>query len=289
MATLGQVVSVGSFSYAAGSGEANFTQAVNMIYTQDLNADGIDEVIFSGFETQPNTPSKYSNTQIAIFGWKNGQFQNLTEQWLPEGLNKVEGVGDISFGDFNGDGRVDLFLAGYADMEHPVAVYELLNQGTTFTKMALGKAPWQHDSASGDINHDGYTDVIATGYGDSPCLYLGSPTGLKVNSLGYVAGGSGVALGKFLGDGSTSMVLVDHQAWDNKDSALYRFVTQTDGTVSVQFVAALPKARFDLPKYGPSSDPLGQSHDIRAINFDFNHDGLDDVIVISRPAYDGGK
>jgi Ca2+-binding RTX toxin-like protein len=44
---------------------------------------------------------------------------------------------------------------------------------------------------------------------------------------------------------------------------------------------------YNLPVYGAISDPLGQSHDIRAISIDFNRDGKQDDLVISRPAYDG--
>ena len=69
---------VGTFTYAGGSG---FSYAVRFIQATDLNGDGLDEVVFAGFETQFNTPANYTNTNVSIFGWSNGRFQNLTTQY----------------------------------------------------------------------------------------------------------------------------------------------------------------------------------------------------------------
>jgi hypothetical protein len=99
MSIVGKAQTSDSFNFFSGTGDKNYTGAVNMIYSRDLNGDGIDEILFSGFETQPNTPATYSNTQISIFGWQNGKLKNLTSKWLPNNLSKVEGVGSASFGD----------------------------------------------------------------------------------------------------------------------------------------------------------------------------------------------
>ena len=89
---LGQWVTADFFSY---SDSPTFSLAVRYNYSVDLDNDGYDELIFAGFETQPNTPASYDNGKMAIFGWSNGQFSNLTSQWLPGALANVEGVGDI--------------------------------------------------------------------------------------------------------------------------------------------------------------------------------------------------
>lgn len=285
MFNLSTAKSIGKFTYAAGSG---FTLAVRYLYPVDLDADGLDELIFAGFETQPNTPANYTNTRVTIFGWKNGAFTNLTAQWLPAGADRVEGVGDIGFGDFNGDGRLDAFLSGYADMDHQLNNYVLLNRGDHLEKVMVEATliGWQHGVAVADVNGDGFDDVYASGYGDAMRLYLGSSQGLSMATLQNFGGGSGVALGDFLGDGSISMVLVDHIAAQGRDTALYRF--QVSGhQYTLEFVSALPVARLDLPQFGVSSDPWGQSHDVRARGFDFSGDGLLDALVFSRRAFDG--
>ncbi len=285
MFTLAPAKTLGKFAYADGPG---FTLAVRYLYPVDLDADGLDELIFAGFETQPNTPANYTNTRVTVFGWKNGAFTNLTAQWLPNGADRVEGVGDIGFGDFNGDGRRDAFLSGYADMAHWLNSYVLLNRGGYFEKVTVEASVigWQHGVAVADINRDGFDDVYATGYADAMRLYLGGPQGLSVATLQNFGGGSGVALGDFLGDGSVSMVLVDHIAAQGKDTALYRM--QGSGLrYTLEFVSALPVARLDLPQFGATSDPWGQSHDVRAKAFDFSGDGLLDVLVFSRRSFDG--
>jgi len=103
--SLGPVLNSDPFTY---SGESSFSLAVRYLYSIDLNSDGLDELIFAGFETQFNTPAQYTNTKLSIYGWNNGQFSNLTTKWLPNGANLVEGVADVGFGDFNGDSFLDL-------------------------------------------------------------------------------------------------------------------------------------------------------------------------------------
>jgi hypothetical protein len=61
MIRLGKTTSVRPFNFFAGTGDSDHTGVCYMTYAKDLNGDGIDEVIFSGWETQPNTPAKYSN------------------------------------------------------------------------------------------------------------------------------------------------------------------------------------------------------------------------------------
>ncbi len=218
--TTGPSRSAGTFSYFWGNSSPTF--ACRVAKAVDLDNDGLEEVIYAAFETQPNSPSTYTNTQVQIFGWVDGKLKNRTSTWLPRMGHQVEGVGDIQFGDFNGDGLIDIFLSGYADMDHRVHAYALMNKGGYFEKADLGLCSWQHGSFAYDVNKDGLMDVMATGYGtDAFRLYLGSPSGLIAHEFtsGDWAGGSGVAIADFLGDGSVSVVLVDWGVADNHSSA----------------------------------------------------------------------
>ena len=58
---------VGDFSYYRDASRSN---AVSYLYAHDLNSDGVDEVMFVAFETQPITPAQYSNNSVHIFGWQ---------------------------------------------------------------------------------------------------------------------------------------------------------------------------------------------------------------------------
>jgi Ca2+-binding RTX toxin-like protein len=269
--TFGPLQTLDSFTY---SGESTFSVAVRYLYSADLNGDGLDELVFSGFETQLNTPENYTNTKLAIYGWQNGVFTNQTNQWLPNLTNAVEGVGDVGFGDFNGDGRVDLYLSAYTDMDHPVNAYSLINQGTYFVKVNHGQAIWQHGVAVADINNDGFSDVFASGY-DQPAFYLGSPSGLilqVMENYPWYGGGSGVALADFIGDGSISMITVDGWIDGVFDTGLYSF----GPNLELSLLSVLPQSRMGI-----------DGHDIRVRAFDFSHDGLMDAIVFTRAAYNG--
>ena len=272
----------GSFSYAGGS---EFSYAVRFIQAVDLNGDGLDEVVFAGFETQFNTPANYTNTNVSIFGWSNGRFQNLTSQYLPNGANNVEAVGDITFGDFNRDGLPDIYLSGYADMNYQIHAYALMNQGGYFIKQDLGLTEWEHASAAGDINGDGYTDVVVTGYLHPSVFYLGGPSGLSKHSIAdsnlfnsYESHGSGIAIGDFLGNGGVSIIINDAAtANSSNDTHLISVVSDNNGTpLGFRYVSTLPTPRLNL-----LNDPNVVSHDVRARAMDFNHDGLTDVLVFS--------
>lgn len=262
----------GQFSYYTDGSRSN---PVSYIFAKDLDGDGSQEVLFVAFETQPNTPQNYSNTSVHIFGWKSNVFQDLTSQWLPNNTNLVEGVGDVAFGDFNGDGLSDIFLSAYTDMNHPVNAYQLINLGGTFKKVSLGSETWMHAVASADINGDGYDDVVSAGYSNFH-QFLGSTSGL-IPYRGMV-GSSGLALGDFLGDGTITAIFIDAGS-GSQDTFLYRFeVNQQNQIVGLQKIATLPGPRLAALGLETST---ASSHDIRARPMDFNGDGLQDVVVFS--------
>jgi hypothetical protein len=266
-----------TYSYSAIKG---FNFAVRYLYPLDIDEDGIDELLVAGFETQPNTPATYKNTKISLLGWRNGNFLDLTSQWLPNGADQVEGVGDVAVGDFNRDGRLDIFLSAYSDMDHNVNAYQLINKGGYFEKSVVENlVGWQHGVAAADINRDGYTDVFAVGYSSSSRVYLGGPAGLTPRKLLSYAGGSGVALADFLKDGTTTAFIVDHGGDRTLNSALIRFVD--DGARNITNISYL-----STPP-GPLLGNIG--HNVRVKALDFNSDGWMDVLVFTRENWNGAQ
>ena len=268
--TLGSSNSAGSFRYFR-DGVNSF--AVRYLYNIDINNDGLDEVIFGGFRSKG--PGAYQNTNVSIFGWTNGKFVNQTNQWFPNNINQVEGVGDVAVGDFNGDGKKDLFFSAYTDSNSPATTYQMINKGGQFERVSLGtNVGWQHGTACGDINKDGFDDVYATGYQSAPAMYMGSKNGLiKYTFLGS-ANGSDVAFGDFLGDGTLQVIAVDVGGISTRPTLSRMIVNDVDRTVSLSQISTLPSG--------------GQPHAVRVVAMDFSNDGLSDVIVLSRAWTTGG-
>ena len=266
----GKVSNNVSFQYYRDGSTSN---PVSFIHPRDIDGDGVDEIFFVAFEAKSSSAGSYSNTSVHILGWESGTFKEVTTKWLPGTNNQVEGVGDLCFGDFNRDGKTDVFLSAYTDTNLTVHPYALMNTGASFNRVELTAQAWMHSVSCGDMNGDGYDDVIAAGWGTSP-TYMGSNSGL-VEYAGNAAG-AGVALGDFLNTGTMQYVVTE--SGSSHLTKLYSFTIDSVGhTMGVNYVSTLPAPRIDT-----TLGTIGNSHDVRARAVDFNSDGSLDVVVFSR-------
>ncbi len=258
------------------SNSVSHTVAVRFLYRIDIDNDGVDELLIAGFESGPSHNNSYLQTNINIFGWNQGVFQNITAKLLPNDSNIVDGVGDVVLGDFNGDGKLDIFLSAYVDVEVEAGVYVLWNKGNHFVKEKIDTVlGYQHGAAAADINNDGFTDILAVGYGKASKIYLGSATGMINNPIPeWSANGSGVAIADFLNNGTQTAFIVDRGF--NPDLALVKFVFDQSRVVNLNTIYS-----------GPTSLLQEKGHDVRAKALDFNKDGLIDVIVSTKEWYNG--
>lgn len=111
-----------------------------------------------------------------------------------------------SAGDVNGDGRRDVVAAAQN------RVYVWLNEGTSFGVAPIvvphGSAWFTSALGVGDIDHDGFSDIIAQDYGFDATLFRGGATGPSTApvSLGGL-GGRVVAAGDLDGDSFADIVV----------------------------------------------------------------------------------
>lgn len=266
---------------------------VRYFYPRDLDSTAGQEIVLAGFETQPNTSIEYSNTALFILDIGTGSIEDITSSVLMGGSSYVEGVGDLVWGDFNNDGRLDFLTTAYTDMDFSVYTYSFLGTASGFERYQIDSATWQHGASAYDINGDDYDDVYVAGYSGAS-LYFGSEFGLKeFTTLGDWGGGSGVVLGDFLNNERIQAIVVDAGVVGSNvsDTVLYEIsVNEANETVTLTSIGALPAPLLEGPAFdGVLNVNNERSHDVRVEAIDFNNDGLLDVVVFSRSAYDNDQ
>jgi hypothetical protein len=122
-------------------------------------------------------------------------------------------------------------------------------------------------------------------------VYVGSAAGLISYTISaqsrYNTGGAGIALGDFLGDGTTTAVITDHQT-SPVHAAADTILMQLKLNESTHTFDLTPISTLPVPLLEHSTmNPGGQSMDVRAKTIDFNHDGLPDLMIFSRADFNG--
>ncbi len=289
-----------SSSVAYRRNQSNSGFGFSVATAGDVNGDGFSDVIVGAYEY--DDPSTDEGAVFVYYGAAAGI--SSVQAWSAEGGQSFSHFGNSvsSAGDVNGDGYSDVIIgASIYDNGHT-------DEGAAFLFMGsptgLSTFPnWAEESnqanaffgysvsTAGDVNGDGYSDVIvgAPGYENGQVtdgavfIYLGSATGLSVNphiqlnvnGFGYNFGCEVSCAGDVNGDGFQDIIIGSKywDAWKTIDGAAFVYLGSPIGILpSSQKILAYNQLNTG---FGIHVSGAG----------DVNGDGYSDVIV-GAPAFD---
>ena len=206
----------------------------------------------------------------------NGTFTDVTKTAFPEGINDWW-YGGSTWGDYDRDGALDLYVTGYVDFSHrpqntslrfpmdfgglPNTLYRNNGDGT-FTdvtkKAGVGDAARKSMQAVfSDFNDDGWPDIFVTNDTDANGLYLNRGDGTfktfsGPSGVSTTDGSMGIAVGDFNNDGKCDLAYTNYAAEVNVLAQLADNESSNDGRVrNVIFVH-----NFDSPLVHRFSWPM---------------------------------
>jgi hypothetical protein len=197
--------SPGNISILLGKGDGSFESPVSypvvgvLVLAADFNNDGKADLV-----TRPTTTSL-----AVLLNNGNGTFQTAQTYAIPHPLVRV-----FSTGDFNGDGKLDLFAYGRStNVDSARFISVLLGKGDgTFQSPINSNGNWGQGSGpyaitTGDFDRDGKVDVavsdenltVLRGNGDGTFKTPATPTSLQNTS-------TDLKVSDFNGDGKLDLV-----------------------------------------------------------------------------------
>jgi hypothetical protein len=258
----------------------------------DVNGDGYSDLIVGN--SLFNTGINEAGRVLVYYGSTSGL--STTPSWVVQGDQAFEeyGVSVASAGDVNGDGYDDMIVGAWM-YDNPEA-----DEGRVFVYLGsqngLATTPaWSADSnqagagfgfavaSAGDVNGDGYGDVIVGAHqfdtsvadGGRAFVYLGSATGLAATPV-WTASGD-VSLGQFgvsvasagdvNRDGYSDVIVGERRGGQGREGRAYVYLGGPSGPAASPVWVA--ESNQDGARLGNSVGSAG----------DVNGDGFSDVIV----------
>lgn len=293
---------------------SDYSWAVIDIHTERLTSSG-DNMIVTGFKSQPANASNWKDFNISVYGWQNGKFVDQTGSWFGAGENRIVGTNTAKFADLDNNGRLDMVVAPYTDgvvtVKQPAYVY-FNNPNNNFTRALINininntellrpdskNYIDAHDIAISDLDNDGRKDIIIGDYGWNTTLAFnrGNRTFETYTQQNRnLPGMSSLAVADFLNNGTKTLLAIDQgRAYSSyNEPGLYSWSIDGSNNLNFTLLSLVPKPRFELPKWASykfgGGAPGDAGHNIRVVAYDWNDNGVMDAIILSRPARTNGE
>lgn len=262
----------------------------------DANGDGIGDILLFGAYYPFNGSVPAGQPSLLMQGKGDGSY-SVSNGLLPAGLSTIH-PREVVQGDFNEDGRPDLFIAshGYDVSPFPGEQNRLLLSSATggYTEASAGLpqlADFTHSAAAADINGDGHLDLFVGNmsgpasqiesyvlFGDGKGQFQRADAGLPVQAGGFLNrttsnfGITASLLTDLNGDGKPDLVLGNDGNPYNKEHRSLVYWNSGAGFDAAK-VSYLPAGYFGDARL---------VHDIAAIDIDA--DGDQDLLLLSSEA-----
>ncbi|MET8763499.1 FG-GAP-like repeat-containing protein [Lentzea sp. NPDC004782] len=240
------------------------------LLTGDFNGDGRTDIALTG-------PSGWGSIPVA-FSNGDGTY-TITNAGVPDFpvWATTPGV-KIVTGDFNGDGRTDIALAGGAGWGSVPVAFSNGNGTFSVTNAGVGDfATWANTPSvklvAGDVNGDGRTDIALTGvpgWGSIPVAFANGDGSFSITNAGVgsfpgwaATPNVKVLTGDFNGDRRMDFALTGVQGWGSIPVAF----SNGDGSFSVTNAGVA-----DFPAWATTAG-------VRIVAKDFNGDGRTDIAL----------
>jgi hypothetical protein len=275
-------------------------------FTADLNGDGNEDLVVLGINyALSGEPVNVPQPGRVFLGDGNGNFVAAPPDLFPTSTLNAVNPRKVLFGDFNGDGRRDMFVAAHGWDTQPYPGEQnllFLSQPGGGWRDATATLPqlsdYSHSAAFGDIRGRGVMDIVVGNYFAPPPNHvlpyalLNDGAGTFTLSRDIIPVASGQTMDTDSGHYLLGVTLTDLDRDGRPD--LVVMGDATDASKKLRHTTVLwnragafrDASKAELPE--PSAFP---THiDLDAQSIDVNQDGLLDLVVVGsqgQPFYDG--
>ena len=263
--------------------EAGISAQVFNTQVGDLNGDGLQDIVVSGWVNEPASYTQTLNHKIPVkilIQQTDGTLADKTDALLGAGNNLIYGSQRILIADFDNDGKQDIFLGGFQDSPFktsncctPVGSVMLWNNGQSFSRSDFADTVWAHAACNFDLRGTGRQDIVMGASSSAPAynnsIYTNngnrSFTLNRTLTTQYISSGGACSVMKDAGTGKIGIITTNLGY-----SALIKVY---DSSFNYLTTAGLPGSeQVGTPSPAP--------HDIvNIVQMDLNGDGMLDLVL----------